>query len=189
MSGIEFPPVLFGALIGAIITCGLFWLKNVRDEVTSRSSEFASALREFSENGAKFWLCRDEDERRLLRARILGGQAFIDGYTVIACRRFSEVQEGELRLELAFLYNHVSGGDFVNEATLIDAHRAQDCQVSGSRVIVLLMSTAAQSITLRAQILRFCERSWHWFRAGYTEYRRLSDLGKEWSANGTWPRA
>lgn len=187
MIGIEFPHVLFGALLGAVITCGLFWLKNVRDEGSSRSAEFASALRDLAENGAKFWLCRDEDERKLLRARIMGGQAFIDGYTVLVCRRFTEAQEGELRMEMASFYTHLSGGDFLNEGAGVDTHRAQACQVWGSRVIVLLMNSAAHSITLRAQFFLLCEQSWRSCCAAYAEYRRLSNLQAEWSANGTWP--
>lgn len=134
--------LLLSGFIGALLGAGVTLLFNIwkfhRDERTARLDELCGAISATALLASEYWASefKDEPEQRVREARILGGQALVDGLYADLRPMLRASDCGSVDEVLSALFDAMSGGKFSVKGRPQDAARVAAAPQSASSAMV-----------------------------------------------------
>lgn len=139
--------VLLSGFIGALLGVSITLLFNVwkfhRDERTARCDELCNALITYAMQASDYWATEfnGDPKQRVIEARILGGQALIDGLYADLREVMKDDDGVQTDEALSGVFDLLSGGDFSVEGRSIDQNRlTQLPQVASAAILAIRRS-------------------------------------------------
>ncbi len=153
--------LLLAALLGAAFAFLLASMKAARDEQRDLCDRLGEAILAAADLGAEYWLAAGNDDGiALLEARLMGAQAYLARYRIIALTWLAPKDRWAVEDSLAELYDSLTGGQFKVKDRPADPQRAEACQVQAALTAVLVRQGNLSSLKVGAQIVR--SAGWHW---------------------------
>jgi hypothetical protein len=167
LSNDDLTKLLVAALLGAGFTFFLTTLKAAHDEQRALCDRLAQALLEAADIAAEYWL---SDGRApnvpLLEAKMMGAQAYLARYRVLAVTWFSPRDRWAVEDGMAQFYDQLSGGGFKVKNRPADAQRAEACQVLAANLAVTIRQGNLNSLRVAARLVRAI--GWHRFKRQFS---------------------
>lgn len=155
--------LLLSGFIGALLGAGITLLFNIwkfhRDERAARIDELSNAISATALLASEYWASefKDEPEQRVREARILGGQALIDGLYADLRPMLREKDCGAIDEALSALFDAMSGGEFSVKGRPKDAARVVAAPQSASIAMVDLRRCHRHTMPLASIIQAYHE--------------------------------
>jgi hypothetical protein len=132
---------------------------------------------------AEYWILDPTDASvPLLEAKILGAQAYLARYRLIALGWFSPRDRILVEGELATFYDALTGGDFKSTRRVArNSERAEHCHVQAANVAVLVREGNLRSLGMRSYIKRLVG----WYRLSSLA---RNTFGWQLDESGRWRR-
>lgn len=147
--------LVLAALLGATATFLLTAIKSSRDEQRDLCDTLGTSLLKAADLAAEYWLTDGKASNiALLEAKLMGAQAYLSRYKLLANGWFLPKDRWAVEDLLADFYDAITGGQFQVKSRSIDAARAQACQVRAAELAVLVRLANMNSITIGAMVLR-----------------------------------
>lgn len=159
--------LLLAALLGAAFAFLLSAMKAARDEQRDLCDRLGEAILETADLAAEYWLADGKSTKiALYEARLMGAQAYLARYRLIAVTWFAPKDRWRVEDGMAEFYDSLTGGQFKVKKRAADPLRAEACQVQAATLAVLVREGNLASLKVGAQIVRGL--GWHrmrrWFQ-------------------------
>lgn len=146
--------VLLSGFVGAIFGAGIALFFNIwkfhRDERTARIDELCGAISSTALLASEYWSSEftDEPEQRVSEARIMGGQALVDGIYADLRPLFREEDCEAVDSAISTLFDAMSGGEFSVKGRRPDPSRIAGSPQAASIVMVEVRRSHRRTIPL-----------------------------------------